>query len=104
MSASARITASPRRSSRRIPDFYSEYVQDYLSRAARWEIDRTKADGLRLDAVKHVRDDFFGAEYGSDKNSNSYGYLGQVSQQFKLTRGFSDTNYRDTDFRHRNPA
>ena len=80
------------------PSFYSEYVQDYLSRAARWEIDRTHADGLRLDAVKHVRDDFFGAEYGSDKNSSTYGYLGQISQQFKLTRGFSDTNYRDTVF------
>ena len=80
------------------PDFYGEYVQDYLARAARWEIDRTKADGFRLDAVKHVRDDFFGAEYGADKNSSTYGYLGQISQQFKLTRGFSDTNYRDTVF------
>ena len=80
------------------PDFYGEYVQDYLARAARWEIDRTHADGFRLDAVKHVRDDFFGAEYGSDKDSSSYGYLGQISQQFKLTRGFSDTNYRDTTF------
>ena len=80
------------------PSFYGEYVQDYLSRAARWEIDRTKADGFRLDAVKHVRDDFFGAEYGADKNSSTYGYLGQISQQFKLTRGFSDTNYRDTVF------
>ncbi len=73
-------------------------MQDYLARAARWEIDRTHADGFRLDAVKHVRDDFFGAEYGSDKNSSTYGYLGQISQQFKLTRGFSDTNYRDTVF------
>ena len=73
-------------------------MQDYLARAARWEIDRTKADGFRLEAVKHVRDDFFGAEYGSDKNSSTYDYLGQISQQFKLTRGFSDTNYRDTVF------
>ena len=80
------------------PGFYGEYVQDYLARAARWEIDRTKADGFRLDAVKHVRDDFFGAEYGVDKDSSTYGYLGQISQQFKLTRGFSDTNYRDTVF------
>ncbi len=55
-------------------------------------------DGFRLDAVKHVRDDFFGAEYGSDKDSSTYGYLGQISQQFKLTRGFTDTNYRDTAF------
>ena len=80
------------------PSFYSEYTQDFLSRAARWELDRTHADGFRLDAVKHVRDDFFGAEYGSDKNSSTYGYLGQVSQQFMLTHGFTDTNYRDGTF------
>ena len=80
------------------PTFYSEYVQDYLARAARWELDLTKADGFRLDAVKHVRDDFFGAEYGSDKNSSAYGYLGQISQQFKLSRGFSGTDYRSDVF------
>ena len=80
------------------PNFYGEYVQDYLARAARWELDRTHADGLRLDAVKHVRDDFFGAEYGSDKNSSSYGYLGQVSQQFQLTHGYSTNNYRAATF------
>ncbi len=80
------------------PSFYGEYVQDYLARAARWEIDRTHADGLRLDAVKHVRDDFFGAEYGSDKDTSTYGYLGQVAQQFQLTRGFSATNYRASNF------
>ncbi len=79
------------------PDFYAEYVQDYLFRAARWEIDRTKADGLRLDAVKHVRDDFFGA-IGDGADTNDYGYLGQVQRQFKITRGFSDSNLRDTLF------
>ncbi len=79
------------------PDFYAEYVQDYLIRAARWEIDLTKADGLRLDAVKHIRDDFFGAS-GAGADFNDYGYLGQVQRQFKLTRGFSDTNLRDTLF------
>ena len=41
------------------PNFYGEYVQVYLNRSGRWLIDRTKADGLRLDAVKHVRADFF---------------------------------------------
>ena len=80
------------------PSFYGEYVQDYLARAARWEIDLTHADGLRLDAVKHVRDDFFGAEYGSDKDTSTYGYLGQISQQFQLTRGFGANNYRAATF------
>ena len=32
---------------------YEEWVEDYLNRAARWLIDHTKADGLRLD-VKHL--------------------------------------------------
>ncbi|MBK8091343.1 MAG: hypothetical protein IPK32_04955 [Verrucomicrobiaceae bacterium] len=78
--------------------YYSERVEDYLNRAARWLIDRTKADGLRLDAVKHVKADFFGATYGADKDSSDYGYTGQVQRQFNITRGFSDTNHRDTVF------
>ena len=77
---------------------YEEWVEDYLNRAVRWLIDRTKADGLRLDAVKHIRADFFGATYGADKDTNDYGYLGQVQRQFNLTRGFSDGNHRDTVF------
>lgn len=80
------------------PGYYAEYVENYLSRAARWEMDRTKADGLRLDAVKHVRSDFFGAGYGADKDSSTYGYLGQVQLQFNLTRGFVTTNLRATLF------
>ena len=77
---------------------YEEYVGDYLNRAARWLMDRTKADGLRLDAVKHVPADFFGATFGADKDTSDYGYLGQVQRQFNLTRGFSDANHRDTVF------
>jgi len=80
------------------PGFYAEYVEDYLSRAVRWEMDRTKADGLRLDAVKHVRPDFFGAGYGADKDSSTYGYLGQVQLQFNLTRGFVNSSLRATVF------
>src|SRR4051812_47565577 len=79
-------------------DYYSEYVQDFLNRSARWLIDRTKADGLRLDAVKHVRYDFFGATFGSDKDTSDYGYLGQVQRQFNVTHGYSDANHRDTVF------
>lgn len=74
-------------------DYYSEYVQDFLNRSARWEMDRTKADGLRLDAVKHVRADFFGATYGSDKDFDDYGYCGQAQRQFNLTRGFNDARF-----------
>lgn len=79
--------------------YYEEYVQDYLNRAARWLMDRTHADGLRLDAVKHAQADFFGATFGEDKDSSNYGYLGQVQVQYNLTRGFSDwDNHRDTVF------
>ena len=79
--------------------FYSERVEDMLCRAARWQIDRTRADGLRLDAVKHTPADFFGATYGADKDSSSYGYNGQVQAQFNLSRGFSDWgNHRDSVF------
>ncbi len=59
-------------------------------------MDRTKADGLRLDAVKHVRADFFGAGYGSDKDYNDYGYLGQAQRQFNLTRGFNDSRFNSS--------
>jgi glycosidase len=79
-------------------DFYSEYVEDYLHRAARWLIDHTKVDGLRLDAVKHVPDSFFGA-LGAGADSSNYGYTGKVQQQFNLSRGFSDWgNHRDSVF------
>ena len=79
--------------------YYSEYVEDYLNRAVRWLMDRTKADGLRLDAVKHIPPDFFGATYGDDRDRSNYGYLGQAQEQYNLTRGFSDwNNHRDTVF------
>lgn len=78
--------------------FYTESIEQYLNRAARWLMDRTKADGLRLDAVKHVRADFFGATFGPDKDTSDYGYNGQVQRQFNITRGFSDANHRDSVF------
>ncbi len=75
---------------------YAEYVQDFLNRSARWLMDRTKADGLRLDAVKHVPYDFFGASFGADKDYSDYGYLGQAQRQFNLTRGFNDSKFNST--------
>ncbi len=77
---------------------YVEDVGAYLVRAVRWKIDRLKADGLRLDAVKHVPDYFFGQMSGADKDFSGLGYLGAVQEQFNRTRGFSDGNHRDSVF------
>lgn len=82
---------------------YKEDVGGYLIRAARWKMDRTKADGLRLDAVKHVPDYFFGQQSGVNKDSSDAGYLGGVQRQFNLTRGFSDSNHRDSVFDEKRP-
>ena len=93
---------------------FTEDVGGYLIRAARWKIDRTKADGLRLDAVKHVPDYFFGKQSGADKDTSNDGYLGQVQWQFDRTRGFgadnsllsgynSDVNKRDSVFDEKRP-
>ena len=80
------------------PDFYKEDVGAYLIRNVRWMIDRTKADGLRLDAVKHVPDYFFGMQSGANKNESDAGYCGGIQKQFHKTRGFTDTNLRDSVF------
>lgn len=81
------------------PGFYSEDVGAYLMRSIRWLVHYTKLDGLRLDAVKHVPDYFFGKQWGEDKDSSSDGYIGQAQWQFNMTRGFNDwDNHRDTNF------
>jgi hypothetical protein len=77
---------------------YIEDVGAYLIRAVRWKMDRTKADGLRLDAVKHVPDYFFGTMSGAGKDDSDAGYLGGVQRQFNITRGFSDPSHRDSVF------
>ncbi|MFZ4779365.1 MAG: alpha-amylase family glycosyl hydrolase, partial [Terrimicrobiaceae bacterium] len=83
---------------------FTEDVGGYLIRAVRWKMDRTKADGLRLDAVKHVPDYFFGQQSGGDKDSSGLGYLGGVQEQFNRTRGFSDwDNHRNSVFEDKVP-
>ncbi len=79
------------------PSAYSEYVEDFENRAVRWEIDTTKADGIRLDAVKSVQDNFFGSE-GSDMNTSTYGYTGQIQLQYNLTHGVNPSNLRASNF------
>ena len=74
----------------------AEDVGAYLIRAVRWLMDRTKADGLRLDAVKHVPDYFFGA-YNSD--TSGAGYTGGAQVQYNLSRNISDWgNHRNSVF------
>ena len=80
------------------PNFYKEDVGAFLIRNVCWMIDRTKADGLRLDAVKHVPNYFFGTISGANKDSSTDGYLGGIQKQFHKTRGFTDTNLRDSVF------
>ncbi len=81
------------------PGYYSEDVNAYLIRAARWLMDRTKADGLRLDAVKHVPDYFFGDQNPATKDASNAGYLGGVQWQFNMSRGFNDWDkHRDSVF------
>ncbi len=83
------------------PDFFKEDVGAYLCRNVRWMMDRTHADGFRLDAVKHVPWYFFGA-WGDD--SSSAGYCGNIQWQYNMTHGYSDwSNHRDTVFSEDNP-
>jgi hypothetical protein len=82
---------------------FTEDVGDYLIRAVRYKMDRLKADGLRLDAVKHVPDYFFGQRSGADKDASNDGYLGGIQSQFNRTRGFTDANHRDSVFDEKRP-
>lgn len=79
--------------------FYTEDVGGYLMRAARWLMETSKADGLRLDAVKHVPDYFFGQQSGLGKDESDAGYCGQAQVAFNRARGF---NGDGLDFNHRN--
>ena len=80
------------------PDFFKEDVGAYLCRSVRWMMHTTKADGFRLDAVKHVPDYFFGQQDG-DKDGSNAGYCGNIQWQFNMTHGYSDwDNHRDTVF------
>ena len=80
------------------PNNYREDVNAYLIRSARWLIDVTKCDGLRLDAVKHSPSYFFGLQSGANKDQDTSGYCGGAQLQFNLTHGFSDSNQRNSNF------
>ena len=76
-----------------------EDVNQMLFRQVRWFVDIAKADGFRLDAVKHVPDYFFGKLDGVDKDYSNWGYNGQIQEQFNVSRGHTDWgNHRDSVF------
>ena len=78
-----------------------EDVGAYLIRAIMWELDRTGADGFRLDAVKHVPAYFFGT---ANSDTSDAGYCGGVQRQFNLTHGYSDwDNHRNSCFDTESP-
>jgi len=76
-------------------NFYKEDTWSYSMRSVRWLVDKSKVDGLRLDAVKHVPAYFFG---NWDDSYNGNGYSGEAQVQYNRTRGFSDGDHRDTMF------
>ena len=76
-----------------------EDVNQMLFRQVRWFVDIAKADGFRLDAVKHVPDFFFGKLDGDDKDYSNWGYTGQIQEQYNVSRGHTDWgNHRDSIF------
>jgi len=60
-----------------------EDVNSYLIRAVLWELNETKCDGFRLDAVKHVPSGFFG-----DTTATFNGYNGAIQAMFDYVHGY----------------
>ena len=82
----------------------SDDVNSYLIRAAMWTLATTKCDGFRLDAVKHVPSDFFGADTGGSTftNDSSFsGYTGGIQAIYDWTHGYGNNvtgnGYVETD-------
>ncbi len=61
----------------------AEDVNAYLIRAVIWELNETKCDGFRLDAVKHVPSGFFG-----DSTATFNGYDGAIQAMFDYVHGY----------------
>ncbi|MFN8670556.1 MAG: alpha-amylase family glycosyl hydrolase [Candidatus Sericytochromatia bacterium] len=69
-----------------LPDLAQENpeVYDYLVKASKWWIDQTKADGFRIDTIKHVPHDFW-KKYTNDIHSyagKDFMLLGEVYEGY----------------------
>ena len=78
-----------------------EDVSIYLCRAVAWTLYMTKCDGFRLDAVKHVPVDFFGAETGQTDDPSFIGYCGAIQATYDYVHGYGNNvtgnGYVETD-------
>ncbi len=78
-----------------------EYVQNYLDRAVMWTLYVTHCDGFRLDAVKHVPVQFFGAESGQTDDPSFSGYTGGIQAMYDYVHGYGSNDlhngYMETD-------
>jgi hypothetical protein len=79
----------------------AEDVTMYLCRAVAWTLYMTKCDGFRLDAVKHVPVNFFGAETGQRDDPSFQGYTGAVQAMYDYVHGYGSNvtgnGYVETD-------
>jgi hypothetical protein len=78
-----------------------EDVTTYECRAVAWELYTTKCDGFRLDAVKHVPVNFFGAETGQTDDPSFAGYTGAIQAMYDYVHGYGSNvtgnGYIETD-------
>lgn len=79
------------------PDTYpndtpvEEDIREYMMRWVRWLGDVTNADGLRLDAIKHVGTSFFGSDFPNDPID----FNGEFQRNYDARRGFTDVDDDD---------
>ncbi|MGD0813780.1 MAG: alpha-amylase family glycosyl hydrolase [Verrucomicrobiota bacterium] len=79
----------------------AEDVTEYECRAVAWEVYMTKCDGFRLDAVKQIPVDFFGAETGQTDDPSFSGYTGAIQAMYDYVHGYGSNvtgnGYVETD-------
>lgn len=79
----------------------AEDVTTYECRAVAYTLYLTKCDGFRLDAVKHIPVDFFGAETGQTDDPNFVGYTGAIQAMYDYVHGYGNNvtsnGYIETD-------
>jgi hypothetical protein len=69
----------------------AEDIREYMMRWIAWFGDVSDADGLRLDAIKHVPKEFFGGDFPSDPID----FCGVFQRNLDTRRGYSDQNDDD---------
>ena len=79
----------------------AEDVTAYEDRAVAWTLYMTKCDGFRMDAVKHVPVNFFGAETGQADDPSFAGYTGAIQAMYDYVHGYGSNvtgnGYVETD-------